>query len=41
LHHLKTAGLVSVVRKPGRGLEVTLLDVMPKNGDERECEGER
>jgi hypothetical protein len=26
IRHLATAGLVSIVRKPGRGLEVTLLD---------------
>jgi hypothetical protein len=33
LHRLEAAGLVSVTRKPGKGLEVTLLDVTPKNGD--------
>lgn len=27
LRQLETAGLVSIVRKPGRGLEVTILDV--------------
>src|SRR5262245_2916755 len=33
LRCLEAAGLVSVIRKPGKGLEVTLLDVTPKNGD--------
>jgi hypothetical protein len=32
LRSLRTAGLVTVRREPGRGLEVTLLDWPPLNG---------
>jgi DNA-binding GntR family transcriptional regulator len=32
LHRLEAAGLVSIVRKPGRGLEVTILDTPAGEG---------
>jgi hypothetical protein len=33
LRALETAGLVTITRKPGRGLVVTLQEVTPKRGD--------
>lgn len=37
IRQLEAAGLVSVIRKPGHGLEVTLLDYQ-QNGDNPSCD---